>query len=80
MKNKVINLFNKPQIEVPHTGVKYSQLLEKFLEPFVKDFEDVEFYEDIFEFAINAWNSANMKILLPNEDNDNVFDALETKK
>ena len=80
MKNKVINLFNKPQIVVPNTGVKYSQLLEKFLEPFVKDFEDVEFYEDIFEFAINAWNSANMKILLPNEDNDNVFDALENKE
>jgi len=77
MKNKVINLFNKPQIVVPNNGVKYSQLLEKFLAPFVKDFEDVEFYEDIFEFAINAWNSANMKLILPKEENDAVFDALE---
>lgn len=77
MKNKVINLFNKPQIVVPNTGVKYSQLLEKFLEPFVHDFDDVEFYEDIFEFGINAWNSANMKLLLPKEENDAVFDALE---
>lgn len=77
MKNKVINLFSKPHIVVPNTGVKYAQLLEKFLEPFVKDFEDVEFYEDIFEFAINAWNSANMKLLLPKEDNDAVFDTLE---
>lgn len=77
MKNKVINLFNKPQIVVPNTGVKYSQLLEKFLEPFINDFKDVEFYEDIFEFAINAWNSANMKVLLPKEESDDVFDALE---
>ena len=77
MKNKVINLFNKPQIVVPNQGVKYSQLLEKFLEPFVKDFEDVEFYEDIFEFAINAWNSANMKLILPKEDSDEVFDTLQ---
>ncbi|WP_309757379.1 hypothetical protein [Flavobacterium sp.] len=77
MKNKVINLFNKLQIVVPNTGVKYSQLLEKFLEPFVNDFKDVEFYEDIFEFGINAWNSANMKLILPKEDNDNAFNALE---
>ncbi len=77
MKNKVINLFDKPQIVVPNTGVKYSQLLEKFLEPFVNDFEDVEFYEDVIEFGINAWNSANMKVLLPKEENDAVFDALE---
>jgi hypothetical protein len=77
MKNKVINLFNKPQIVVPNTGVKYSQLLEKFLEPFVDDFKNVEFYEDMIEFGINAWNSANMKVLLPKEENDAVFDALE---
>lgn len=76
MKNKVINLFNKPQIVVPNTGVKYSQLLEKFLEPFINDFEDVEFNEDIIEFGINAWNSANMKVLLPKQENDDVFDTL----
>ena len=77
MKNKVINLFNKPQIVVPNTGVKYSQLLEKFLEPFVDDFKDVEFYEDIIEFGINAWNAANMKLLLPKEENDDLPDALK---
>ncbi len=47
MKNKVINLFNKPKIVVHNTGVKYSQLIEKFLNPFVKDFKDVGFNEDI---------------------------------
>ena len=77
MKNKVINLFNKPQIVVPNTGVKYSQLLEKFLEPFVDDFKDAEFYEDIIEFGINAWNAANMKLLLPKEENDDLPDALK---
>lgn len=77
MKNKVINLFNKPQIVVPNTGVKYSQLLEKFLEPFVDDFKDAEFYEDIIEFGINAWNAANMKLLLPEEENDDLPNALK---
>lgn len=77
MKNKVVNLFNKPQTVVPNQGVKYSQLLEKFLEPFVNDFNDVEFYEDIFEFAINAWNSANIKLILPEQGNDRAFDALQ---
>ena len=77
MKNKVINLFNKQEIVLPNTGVKYSQLLEKFLEPFIDDFKEVEYYEDIIELGINAWNSANMKVLLPKEENDAVFDALE---
>ena len=78
MKNKVINLFDKPKIVVPNPGVKYSHLLEKLIKPFVNDFKDVEFYEDIFEFAINAWNSANMKLLVPKEENNAVFDALES--
>lgn len=77
MKNKVINLFNKPQMVVSNTGVKYSQLLEQFLEPFVNDFEDVEFHEDIIDFGINAWNAANMKLLLPEEESDNLPNALK---
>jgi hypothetical protein len=78
MKKKVVNLFNKPQIVVPNQGIKYSQLLEKFLEPFINDFNDVEFHEDIIEFGITAWNLANMKILMPKEENDTTFDALES--
>ena len=80
MKNKVINLFNKPSIVVQNTGVKYSELLEKFLEPFINDFDDVEFHEDVIEYGINAWNSANMKLLLPNEQNDAVFDSLDSNE
>lgn len=76
MKNKVINLFNKPQVVVQNEGVKYSGLLEKFLEPFINEFADVEFYEDIFEFAINAWNFANMKIILPDNESDDVLNSV----
>ncbi len=79
MKKKIINLFNKQQIVVQNTGVKYSQLLEKFIEPFMHDFDDVEFYEDIFEFAINAWNFANMKLLLPKGEDDAAFDSFKNE-
>lgn len=79
MKNKVINLFNKPQVVVQNEGVKYSSLLEQFLAPFVNDFEDVEYYEDVFEFAINAWNFANMKVLLPESQGDEAINAVIVK-
>ncbi len=63
MSTKVINLFGNKI--VPNTGVKYSELLEQFIAPFTNDFRDTEYIEDIFEFAINAWNFGNMEILLP---------------
>lgn len=77
MKNKVINLGNKSQTKVSNQGVKYSQLLVAFLEPFVDDFKEVEFHEDIFEFVINAWNSANMKLILPRSENNDELNVLE---
>jgi hypothetical protein len=80
MKNKVINLFDKPKNIIPNQGESYSKLVEKFLEPFVKDFKDVEFYEDIFESAIFAWNAANMKLLIPNEENEPVFNSLDSNE
>ena len=68
MKNKVINLFNKPTI-VQNQGVKYSQLLEKFIAPFMKKLElEAEFVEDIFDIAIIAWNSGNLKNLMPQKE------------
>ena len=63
MKNKVINLFGNKII--PNTGVKYSELLEQFMSPFVNEFRDIEYMEDIFEFVINAWNFGNIEVLLP---------------
>jgi hypothetical protein len=67
MKNKVINLFGNNKI-VPNMGVKYSELLEQFMNPFMSDFENYEYVEEIMEFAINAWNMANINIIMPNED------------
>ncbi|UAM99008.1 hypothetical protein K8354_04070 [Polaribacter litorisediminis] len=60
-KNKVLNLFGEKKI-IQNTGVKYSSLLEQFMEPFTKYFDNDKFfkYQDIFEFAINAWNFGNM--------------------
>ncbi len=80
MKNKVINLFDKPKNIIPNQGENYSKLLEKFLEPFANDFKEVEFYEDIFESAIFAWNAANMKLLIPKEENEPVFNSLDSNQ
>ena len=58
-KGKVLNLFNTKKNE--NTEVKYSTLLEKFMNPFVNYFRDFEFQEDIFDLAIIAWNFGNLK-------------------
>ena len=65
MKNKIINLFGNNEV-VPNNGVKYSELLEQFMSAFISNFEDYEYIEDIFGFAINAWNLGNMNVLIPN--------------
>lgn len=76
MKNKVINLFSKPQL-VQNKGVKYSELLEQFIKPFVQDFTEAEYQEDIFDFAINAWNIANIKVLLPDEESVGLINSIQ---
>lgn len=77
MKNNVVNLFGNNNI-VQNQGEKYSVLLEKFISPFAKEFQDIEYMEDIFEFAINAWNFGNMKILMPDGEADAVFNVIKT--
>lgn len=69
MNNRVIDLFGNNKV-VPNTGVKYSKLLEQFISPFMDDFKDYEFIEDIFDFAINAWNFGNIKTIIPPEEFD----------
>jgi hypothetical protein len=69
MKNKVIDLFGNNNV-IPKTGVKYSVLLEQFLTPFINEFKDYKYTEDIIEFAINAWNLGNIKTLTPPEEFD----------
>lgn len=79
MKKKVINLFGNHKI-VPNTGVKYSKLLEQFMNPFMRDFEDFEYIEDILDFAINAWNMANINSIMPNEDLEKTMNSVEQNK
>ncbi|MGK0414036.1 MAG: hypothetical protein ACJA1B_002255 [Polaribacter sp.] len=43
-KNKVLNLFGAKNI-IQNTGVKYFSLLEKFMEPFTKYFDDDKFFK-----------------------------------
>jgi hypothetical protein len=66
MKNKVINMYGNKIVS--NTGVKYSNLLEQFMTPFANEFNNLEYIEDIFEFAINAWNFGNMKIITPDQE------------
>ena len=64
MKNKVIDFSERKNI-IQNTGVKYAELLEQFLEPFINEFTEFDDQEDIIEFGINAWNFGNMKLILP---------------
>lgn len=50
--------------------MKYSTLLDQFIMPFANDFSDTPYYEDMFEFAITAWNLGNMMVLLPLKDSE----------
>ncbi len=79
MSNKVINLFGNNKI-VPNTGVKYSTLLEQFMNPFMDDLKDYEYIEDILEFAINIWNMANVNSLMPNENIEKEINSIKQNK
>ena len=71
-KNKVINLFGNNK-DIKNAAVKYSALLEKFMSPFAKEFVNFEYQEDIFEFAINAWNFGNMSSILDNDEFEEII-------
>lgn len=69
MNNKVIDLFANNKV-VPNKGVKYSTLLEQFISPFMDDFKEYDYLEDILTFAIHAWNFGNIKTIIPSEEFD----------
>lgn len=79
MNNKVIDLFGNNKV-IPNTGVKYSTLLEQFMNPFMDDFKDYEYIEDILEFAINIWNMANINSIMPSEDIEKEMNSIEQNK
>ena len=64
---------------VPNKGVKYSKLLEQFMSPFAHEFIDYEYIEDIFEFAINAWNFGNIRVLMPQEEFEKSIGLIQEK-
>lgn len=76
MKGKIINLFDESSM-AKGEGVEYSELLKQLIEPYIERFAEINFQEDIIDFAINAWNIANMKILLPEDEMGNNFDAIQ---
>ncbi|MBL4862920.1 MAG: hypothetical protein JKY09_07890 [Crocinitomicaceae bacterium] len=67
MKNNVISLFGNKKV-VQNEGVKYSDLLNDFIESFENDFSGDYEIEDIFGFAIHAWNFGNMSKIMPPEE------------
>ena len=75
MSKKVINLFGDKI--VPNKGVKYSELLEQFMFPFENEFIDTEYIEDIIEFSINAWNMANINIIMPTEEIEKAMNSIQ---
>lgn len=62
-KNKVIRLFNDDKSNAS-IDIKYSALLQDFIQPFENKFDVFEFQEDIFDFAIKAWNFGNLSIII----------------
>jgi hypothetical protein len=78
MKNKVINMFGNEIVS--NKGVKYSKLLEQFMSPFAHEFKDYEYIEDIFEFAINAWNFGNIKVLMPQKEFEKSIGLIQEKE
>lgn len=75
MKGKVVSLFGENE-NGKDQEVKYSRLFEMFIEPFAREFSDVESSDEIFEFAMNAWNFANMEIVLPKNELDTSLHSL----
>lgn len=70
--SKIIDLFGNSGL-IPNPGMEYSKLLDRFVAPFENEFPETFYIEDIFEFAINAWNLANVKLLMPEEEMEKVM-------
>ena len=74
----MINLFGNNKV-VQNEGVKYSVLLEQFINQFMNKLEGYEYVEDIFDFAIIAWNFGNIKTLIPEEEFEKSTHLMQTE-
>lgn len=66
MINKISKFFRRT-VYVENTGVKYSELLPKFIWIFTDELSGFNSHSDMINFAIIAWNFGNMKLLLTAE-------------
>lgn len=72
-----MSLFGNENI---NQDLKYSKILEQFIESFSTELTDAGSYEDIIDFAINAWNFGNMKLLLPKGESDAMINSLDREE
>ena len=70
--NGVINLFEKKS-DSKGDGIKYSELLERLMEPFENEFPEEFYQEDALSLAMSAWNFANLKDIMPSEEFEKVM-------
>lgn len=76
MRKNLESKFNKPNI-VKNAGGKYSELMDRFISVFAEDLIHFEDPNDVMEFALNAWNLANIKADLPKAESEKVLDAFK---
>lgn len=76
MKNKIINLFSDNKI-LEDTGVKYAELLEEFIVPFSKEFIHKDYFEEVIDFGVKAWNMANINTCFPKSMFDKAFKSID---
>ncbi len=60
MKNKVVKLFGNKE-----NNQNYATLLKEFIKPYEQDLPGEFSQEDVYYFALNAWNFGNMSDVLP---------------
>lgn len=78
MVREIYSLLEKSKI-CKNEGVKYSELLDKFLKPFIFEFKGFEDDVEIFGYAVLAWNSGNLKSLIPKKDFDKIINLNKFK-
>jgi len=71
-KNKVLSLFGNNEA-VQKEVANYSDLFSDFIRPFENDFPREYSAGDVFDFAINAWNFANIGKVMPFDEFQNVM-------
>jgi hypothetical protein len=62
-KGKVLNLFENHKADQSKEE-QYALQLTKFIQPFTDEFTLFEYHEDIYNFALLAWNFGNIKSVI----------------